>query len=186
MSHITPPSPADRPDRGRGPIKSRHGLAALGAILLATGPMAYIALGSGSSSIGDKSEPVSAKVLVQAALPGAAHVNTKGPSDVEVFRLTIKPAASTAWHSHTGSVLVSVSEGTAAVYNADGSGCTRHQYEAGDAVLENRGEVHTIRNEGRRKLVLYAASILPKGSDPGVAETPPANCDFTPRDRSAN
>jgi quercetin dioxygenase-like cupin family protein len=186
MSDITPPSAAARPNRDRASMKSRRGLAVAGAILLLSGPMAYVALGSGSSAVGDASEPVSSQVLVQAALPGAAHVNTKGPSDVEVFRLTIKPAASTAWHSHAGSVLVSVSQGTAAVYSADAGGCTRHRYEAGDALLEHQGEVHTIRNEGSRKLVLYAASILPKGSDPGVSETAPANCVFTPRDRPAD
>jgi quercetin dioxygenase-like cupin family protein len=185
MSDITPSFAADR-NRDRGSMKSRHELAVAGSILLLSGLMAYVALGSGSSAVGNGSEPVSSQVLVQAALPGAAHVNTKGPSDVEVFRLTIKPAASTAWHSHAGSVLVSVSQGTAAVYSADAARCTRQRYEAGDAFLEHRGEVHTIRNEGSRELVLYAASILPKGSDPGIAETPPANCDFRPLNGSAD
>jgi quercetin dioxygenase-like cupin family protein len=186
MPELTPPSAADRPDRGRGPVRSRRALALAGAIVLLSGPMAYLALGSGSSAVGNDSEPVSSTVLVQSALPDAVHINSEDPSDVEIFRLTIKPAASTAWHSHTGSVLVSVKHGTAAVYSANGTGCTRHRYDAGGAFLEHRGQVHTIRNEGSRQLVLYAASILPKGSDPGVAETPPVDCAFKPLSRPAS
>jgi quercetin dioxygenase-like cupin family protein len=185
MSELTPPSATDRPDRSRGPMKSRRGLAVAGAILLLSGPVAYVALGSGSSAVGNQSEPVSSTVLVQSALSDAVHINSDDASDVEIFRLTIKPAASTAWHSHSGSVLVSVKNGTAAVYSADGTGCTRHRYEAGGAFLEHRGQVHTIRNEGSGQLVLYAASILPKGSDPGVAETAPADCALKPLRRPA-
>lgn len=171
MPDIAPPAPS-RPARGRDRLMTnRQGMALMGVTLLLA-PVAYITSASGASV------PVSAESLVQSTLRGTVHVDANGPSDVAISRLTIKPAQSTVWHSHSTSVVVAVKQGMAAVYRADEAGCTREQHIAGDAFVEHRAQVHAVRNEGSGKLVLYVFSIVPKGSAVSTKEPRPANCDF--------
>ncbi|HEX8158643.1 MAG TPA: cupin domain-containing protein [Solirubrobacteraceae bacterium] len=185
MSNTAPPSTDDPTPPAFGPRRTRRGAAVVAATLLLAGPVAYLALGSGATSVGSgAAEPVSAEVLVQSALPGAAHIDTKGSSDIEIVRLTIKQAQATAWHSHSGPALASISRGTAALYLGGDSGCTRRRYDAGDAFLVSPGKVHAIRNEGRGTLVIHDFSILPKGSEPGTLEQAPAGCAFSSLPRS--
>lgn len=172
MPHTTAPS-RDAQTRHAPRARSRaYRMAGLVAVVLLAGPFSYVALGSSASA------PVTARVYVGATLPDSLHVDAEGPSDTEIFRLKLLPGASTVWHSHAGSVLVSVKQGTAAVYDAAGSGCTRRERAAGAAFLESPGQIHAIRNETRGTLVLYAVSIQPMGSDPGISQTPPSNCSY--------
>lgn len=48
-----------------------------------------------------------------------------GPRDMLVTSITVDPGGSFGWHTHPGPVLVAVSKGTLAVYQADGSRCPR-------------------------------------------------------------
>jgi quercetin dioxygenase-like cupin family protein len=164
-----PPTPDRRERRRDRLIRDRYGLAAVAGSLLLTGLLAFASASTGAS------EPVKADVLVRAALPGGLHIDAAGPTDVVVSKLRIKPAASTIWHSHSGPVVVSVLQGTAGVYRADGR-CEREQHVAGDAWVETPGQVHQVRNEGNEKLVLYVVSTLPKASPLGTQAAPPAEC----------
>ncbi|MGH2944005.1 MAG: cupin domain-containing protein [Solirubrobacteraceae bacterium] len=157
-------------DRLRG---DRRGAAAVAASLLLTGALAFATASSGASS-----SPVSAELLSRAALPDGLRIEADGASEIAVSKLRIKPAASTVWHSHAGTVVVSVKRGTAAVYRADGSRCAREQHEAGAAWVEPPRQVHVVRNEGSDTLVLYVVSTLPPASPLGSQETPPADCAF--------
>jgi quercetin dioxygenase-like cupin family protein len=53
---------------------------------------------------------------------GGIEIRTKGPRDMLVTSITVEPGGSFGWHTHPGPVLVAVSKGTLAVYQADGSG----------------------------------------------------------------
>ena len=56
---------------------------------------------------------------------GGIEIRTKGPRDMLVTSITVDPGGSFGWHTHPGPVLVAVSKGTLAVYQADGSGVTQ-------------------------------------------------------------
>ncbi len=169
MSDLGAPSTPARRDWRDRLVRDRYGLAAVAGSLLLTGLLAFASASSGSSA------PVSAEVLARSALPNGLHIEATGPTDVVVSKLRIKPGASTIWHSHSGPVVVSVLQGTAGVYRADGR-CAREQHRQGDAWVETPGQVHAVRNEGNEKLVLYVVSTLPKASPLGTQEAPPAEC----------
>lgn len=157
----------------------RRGLALLGAMVMIAGALAYVVAPSGASA------PVSARSLVQTELSDGVHISTSGPSHVEITRLSIKPGASTIWHSHGQTVIVAVKRGTAAVYRAGDTGCTREEQQAGSGFLENPAEVHAVRNEGDGPLILNVIFVVPRGSELGAAATAPVGCTFAPLDRSA-
>jgi quercetin dioxygenase-like cupin family protein len=52
------------------------------------------------------------------------------------------------WHTHPGPMLVAVGEGTLAVYEPDGLRCPRSTVSAGQAFVEDGGDVHLAGNEG--------------------------------------
>ena len=154
--------------------RHRRGIAALGAVAMLAGPLAYLTTPSGASA------PVTSRSIVQAQLTEALNISASDTSHVEITTLNVKPGTSTIWHSHARPVLVSVKQGTASVYRADGSGCTRHEKPTGTAFVENAGQVHAVRNEGSELLVLYVVFVVPQGGSLGAAEVAPAQCTFAP------
>ena len=151
----------------------RRGLkAAVAATLAVTGTLTFMAATKNDPPAPD----VVAKTLAASTTPADLDLRTKGPSDVEMFTLTVRPGGGSHWHTHQGPVLVSVTQGTLTVYRANGASCTKSTYKPGQAVLETPGVVHITRNEAKVPLVLHVISILPKGSDPGVPQQRPANC----------
>ena len=151
----------------------RRGLkAAVAATLAVTGSFTFLAATKSSPPAPD----VTAKTLAASTTAADMDLSTKGPSDVEMFTLTVRPGGGSHWHSHRGPVLVSVTQGTLTVYRANGASCTKHTYKPGQAALETPGVVHITRNEAKVPLLLHVVSILPKGSDPGTPERRPADC----------
>ena len=102
-----------------------------------------------------------------------------GPSsaDVAIVKVVLAPGGSTGWHHHPGVVLVSVKSGTVSEYHQD---CHKSVYKKGGGFVENGGEVHVARNDGKDDAVLYATFLIPTGTPPEkltIAEPQPKNCD---------
>jgi quercetin dioxygenase-like cupin family protein len=150
----------------------RWGLtAAAAATVVATGSLSLMAAHKHSDAA-----KLSGEVLAKATLPSSTQLHTPPDAEVQVFKLTIHPGGTGGWHSHSGPVIVSVTQGTATFYEAHGSSCTRRTIPRGQATVEQPGVIHTTRNEGKRDLVIHGVSIRPKGSQPGTWQTRPANC----------
>jgi quercetin dioxygenase-like cupin family protein len=105
-------------------------------------------------------------------------MRTTGPSDIRIVKIVIEPGGHNGWHSHPGTVLISVRRGTATTYQAHDLGCMPHRYRAGEAFVEVPRHVHIVRNEGTRRLIMYATSVTPIGESPSIDEPAPGNCPF--------
>jgi quercetin dioxygenase-like cupin family protein len=171
--NLVPPSTPDRshpqhdaPVRRRMPLRA----VAAAAALLAT-PVAV--MGIAQATPYSKESTV---LLSHASVPSLLKIDTKGASDVEIVKLTLRPGGTTGWHSHPGPVLISVRRGTLTMYRTEGHGCSRTQYRAGDSFVEAPKRVHTVLNEGGQDAVFYAIPIHPKGSPTGIDQPRPADC----------
>ena len=145
--------------------------AAVVATVVVTGSLTWMAARKHSDAA-----KLSGEVLAQTKLPSATDFHVPENAEVQVFKLTIHPGGTGGWHSHSGPVLVNVTQGAATFYEAQGSSCTRRTIERGQAFVEQPGVIHTTRNEGKRDLVIHGVSLRPKGSQPGTWQTQPANC----------
>jgi quercetin dioxygenase-like cupin family protein len=119
---------------------------------------------------------LSGEVVADTKLPAGTQLHVPENTEVQVFKLTVHPGGSGGWHSHSGPVLVNVTQGSASFYEAHGSSCTRRTIDHGQAFVEQPGVIHTTRNEGKRDLVIHGVSFRPKGSQPGTWQARPANC----------
>jgi quercetin dioxygenase-like cupin family protein len=153
--------------------ESRRGLkAAVAATLAVTGTLTFLAATKSAPAV----PAMTREVLAESALPAATNLTAHGETDVQIVKVTVRPGGSTPWHSHGGPVLVSVTEGTATNYVADGSSCSRHAYKAGQGVVETPGTPHSVRNEGKTDLVFHVVFLIPNGGDAGTPERHPADC----------
>lgn len=144
---------------------------AVAGVLSVGGPLTWMA------AAGDAvAEPVTGVVVSNATLPGGFPGLVKGRADVQIAKLTVRPGASGGWHSHAGPSTVSVVSGTATVVTVHGKRCVWQDVPAGRAVVERRGAVHQVRNDGVGNLVLTAVTIVPHGADFGADEAAPAAC----------
>jgi quercetin dioxygenase-like cupin family protein len=105
-------------------------------------------------------------------------IRTKGPREMLVTSITVDPGGSFGWHSHPGPVLVAVSKGTLAVYQAARHGCPRSTVTAGQAFIEDGGDVHLARNEGSTPVELNATFLARTGTTQFLTpEHQPPGCD---------
>jgi quercetin dioxygenase-like cupin family protein len=152
--------------------KSPWGLkAAVAATVIVTASLSWMAATKHS---GDNK--LTGELLGTATLPSATQIRTVDNAEVQVFKLTIRPGGTGGWHSHSGSVIVNVTQGTASFYEAHGTSCTKKTIDRGQATVEQPGVIHTTRNEGKRDLIIHGVSMRPKGSQPGTWQLRPANC----------
>ena len=143
------------------------------AVLLLGVGVAWATMGEGVLSA-----PVHARGLLDGELK--LKIKKKDRTDVLVQQIVIAPGGHTGWHTHPGPVVVVVKTGTLSFYSADDPTCTRVDYQAGQAFVdEGHGHVHIARNEGTTNLELWATYFeVP----PGVAgaqriDAPaPGNC----------
>ena len=151
--------------------ENRKGLrVAVAATVVVTGSLSWLAFNKHSG------DSVSAEQLAKTRFETAAQLRGSADSEVDMFKLTIKPGGSGGWHSHPGQVLVTVTQGNAVFYEAAGSSCTRKVVKSGKATVEQPGVVHVTRNEGKRDLIIHGVNIRPQGTKPGVWEARPAEC----------
>jgi quercetin dioxygenase-like cupin family protein len=104
-------------------------------------------------------------------------IETDGARDMLVTSIVVDPGGSFGWHTHPGPVLVSISQGTLALYQPDHGRCPRSTFTAGQGFIEDGGDVHLARNEGAEPVELNAIFLARTGTTEflkGVAE--PAGC----------
>ncbi|MBP2329638.1 quercetin dioxygenase-like cupin family protein [Kibdelosporangium banguiense] len=121
---------------------------------------------------------VTGKVLSKVLVDGRMHLNTHGPSDLQLTVLTVAPHGQIGWHSHNGNALVSVVEGIATRYMAMDRRCRPEHFGPGQGWVEVPHHVHTVHNETDQPLILNVVLITPTGQAPGVDEPDPGNCRF--------
>ena len=81
------------------------------------------------------------------------------------------------WHTQPGPVLVAVSAGTLALYQADRPGCPRSTLSAGQVFVEAGGDVHLARNEGAEPTQLNAIFLAGMGTTGFLTTVPrPKRC----------
>jgi quercetin dioxygenase-like cupin family protein len=91
-------------------------------------------------------------------------VETHGPREMLVTSIVVDPGGSFGWHTHPGPVLVAVSHGTLAFYEPHGDRCPRSTVTAGQAFIEDGGDVHLARNEGSTAVELNAIFLARTGT----------------------
>jgi quercetin dioxygenase-like cupin family protein len=104
---------------------------------------------------------IGSKVRAQSAGIG---IRTNGPRTMLVTSITVAPGGTFGWHGHPGPVLVAMSKGTLAVYEAHGAQCPRRTVTAGDAFVEDGGDVHLARNESSEPVELNAIFLARTGT----------------------
>lgn len=98
-----------------------------------------------------------------------AQINTKGVSNLYVVRNTFPPISptgvisSSGWHTHPGPSLVTVTQGTVAVYDGDDPTCTPRVLSAGSTFIDptSNNHVHLVRNETGAPAVTVAVQLVP-------------------------
>lgn len=104
-------------------------------------------------------------------------IQTHGPRDMLVTSIVVDPGGSFGWHTHPGPVLVAVSKGTLAFYEPDGARCSRSTVTAGQAFIEDGGDVHLARNEGSDPVELNAIFLARTGTSEFLTAVPePRGC----------
>jgi hypothetical protein len=103
----------------------------------------------------------------------------RDPSDVYIVRNTVPPGGYSGWHTHPGPSVVSVTAGTATVYDGDDPSCTPVKYPAGTGFIDpGDGHVHMVRNEGTVDLVVVAFQVIPTGAARRIDAPAPGYCGF--------
>jgi len=104
-------------------------------------------------------------------------IETHGARDMLVTSIVVDPGGSFGWHTHPGPVLVAVSKGTLAFYEQDGARCSRSTIVAGQAFIEDGGDVHLARNEGSTPVELNAIFLARTGTTEFLTAVPePRGC----------
>ena len=159
-------------------------LLAVGAVALGALATAAIAMVAGGPRAAGDPPGVHITPLSKGTIGANVHadragieITTKGRKDILVTSITVDPGGSFGWHSHPGPVLVAVSKGTLAVYQADRHGCPRSTVKAGQAFVEDGADVHLARNEGSTPVELNATFLARVGTTNYLkAEPEPPGC----------
>ncbi|MBS9405350.1 cupin domain-containing protein [Halomonas sp. TRM85114] len=92
-------------------------------------------------------------------------------SHLTVVRFTIQPGAVFPWHTHPGTVLITVTEGEFVFIFAED--CLDREYGPGDALVDPGDTVHTALNPSRNEETVVVAVLL--GAPAEGALTIPVN-----------
>jgi quercetin dioxygenase-like cupin family protein len=79
-------------------------------------------------------------------------------SHITVVRFTIQPGAVFPWHTHPGTVLITVTEGEFEFIFAED--CVNREYGPGDALVDPGNSVHTALNPSRTEETVVVAVLL--------------------------
>ena len=103
-------------------------------------------------------------------------LDAKGATDLVVTRIAIGPGGSSGWHTHPGSSLVTVTEGTITLYDAQL--CTGRTLGVGQTFIdEGGGHLHLVRNETAVPAAVGAVQFMPRGIPRRIDAPRPNNCD---------
>jgi quercetin dioxygenase-like cupin family protein len=162
--------PAEPPE----PPATRRGWGlrlAVVATVVVTGTLSWLAFVANRGA-----DAIASKDVATTSMHMPASFAATGDSDVEIFTLRLRPGASVGWHSHSITVLISVTKGTASMYEAEGSSCVRKTFHAGETGAEAPGVVHTTRNDTKRDLEYVVFALHPKGSPLSMPQPRPVDC----------
>jgi quercetin dioxygenase-like cupin family protein len=124
--------------------------------------------------------PGSGGVGVQLARGTNIHDGTipfQAGTDVLVQEVTFAPGGYSGWHSHPGGAIVVFKQGSVTEYRSLGGQCQVTTYGAGQAVIEQPGEVHDWVNTGTDPVIVYVVyPRLPAGAKPRADEPNPGTC----------
>jgi quercetin dioxygenase-like cupin family protein len=84
--------------------------------------------------------------------------------------ITIQPGGNFGWHVHGAPVAVIVTSGTLTVFDPKVQGCAPFQVSKGQSFVEPANHIHLARNDGTKKVTLYAFYLGFK--DPSRANIP--------------
>jgi quercetin dioxygenase-like cupin family protein len=105
-------------------------------------------------------------------------VESHPANDVVSQMVTIEPGASSGWHVHPGTELVTITHGVLTVYAEEHPDCGPVQLVAGQTATAN-GRPHLARNEGTEKVELLVTyfDVPPMTGSPATGiEKAPAGC----------
>ena len=149
----------------------------LGAGVVLTGGASGLIVGVGAGPAG--ATPSTGKLTREefavGRLKDAFKIQTGGPTDFHIQRVTLEPGADSGWHTHPGIALDVVKAGTVTAYIDDGK-CEPQKVEAGQAFLFPAGVTHIARNEGDEPAEIYVTYLVTAGADPRKDADAPANC----------
>jgi quercetin dioxygenase-like cupin family protein len=90
--------------------------------------------------------------IARGTLAAALNYDVAAGTDIINQTVTIAAGGTTGWHSHPGTTLVQVSQGTGTFQHAD---CTTTTYGTGTALVDFPRQVHQFRNDGTIPLVFH-------------------------------
>ena len=139
------------------------------AITAVATAFAAISLGVGAAA---EPEPITARPLIERhsfsgevsvqlsqELDGLSRheVDISDASSLAVMEFTIQPGAVFPWHTHPGTVLVSLAEGELDFIFAED--CTERRLTPGTAIVDPGNEPHTARNPGDVPTIVIATLL---------------------------
>ncbi len=87
-------------------------------------------------------------------------------SHIAVMKFTIQPGAVFPWHTHPGTVLISIMEGDFVFMFAED--CERREYSAGTALVDPGDTVHTAYNPSADGETVVVATLLGVPAEGGL------------------
>ncbi len=99
-------------------------------------------------------------------------VSAGGPTTLYVQSLTLKPAASSGWHTHPGPEYSVVTDGVVILQTADD--CAGRPFSDGQAVFIPGGVPHRVANQGPDDASVVVTYTLP--ADLPVRGDSPSSC----------
>lgn len=104
---------------------------------------------------------------------------SRGDSDIYVFRNAIAVGGQSGWHTHPGPSIVTVTIGEVVVYESNKGLCERKVFHAGDGIIDiGSGHFHLIRNESAAPAETVAVQFLPTGAPRRIDAAKPFNCPY--------
>ena len=110
--------------------------------------------------------------------PNDYRAEAKVPTDIVVRQHDYASGSTTGWHSHPGTVFITVTKGQITFYHYDDPTCTPHVVMAGQGYVDT-GHGHIGRNETSEPAQDVSVIIAPEGEAfRGELDAPGPFCDF--------
>ncbi len=153
-------------------------LASAGTTLALAATGGGIALATAPS--GETATPLARGAIVMPAnvnrkvTGGHIRIKTDGALDALMLQITLAPGGNGGWHSHAGTLITIVKQGTLTAIDAN---CKRHDVTAGHAMIRAGSDIGKDENLGTTPVVLDVTFLIPHGAmSPRIDQPAPAGC----------
>jgi quercetin dioxygenase-like cupin family protein len=116
-------------------------------------------------------EPDLPALLGRGLVDYPVRVETPGPAVYSVRTEVVPPGGTSGWHSHPGTEMSIVTEGSVTMLSA--GACEPVRYDDGDALFVPDAVPHLARNDGTEPAELVVGYLLAPGA-PDRVDAPPA------------